>query len=171
MTGTGMSARRIAAIAVAGAITVGGLLTLTGDAVVTAQGTTPTAATRINLTQQDLEFILAQIQIAEAHPSGTDTLCTDPNAALDPTLCVNLIPNTLVPFGLRQTNGANNNVTPGNAAFGAADRVFPRLSPRRGGWRPTACSSIPTAPARRTSATPRRTPRTTARWWTASRAS
>src|SRR5262245_52995605 len=61
----------------------------------------------------DLEFILAQIQIAEANAAGTPL--------------IDLLPNVEVPFGLRTVTGEFNNLVPGQSDFGAADANFPRL--------------------------------------------
>ncbi len=63
--------------------------------------------------RSDLDFILQQILIAEAHAAGAD-----------PTT---LIPNAFVPWGLRTVDGSFNNLTPGNEQLGAADQLFPRL--------------------------------------------
>ena len=64
-------------------------------------------------TKSDLEYILQQILIAEAHAAGTPL--TD------------LLPNTEVPFGLRTVDGSFNNLIEGRSLFGAADTLFPRL--------------------------------------------
>ncbi len=64
----------------------------------------------------DLDFILRQIKISEAHPQG-DVL--GPNAATD-------VISPLLPEGLRTVTGIYNNLVPGREGFGAADRVFPR---------------------------------------------
>src|SRR5262245_2532995 len=61
----------------------------------------------------DLEFILAQIEIAEANAAGTPL--------------IDLLPNVEVPFGLRTVTGEFNNLVPGQSDFGAADGTFPRL--------------------------------------------
>ncbi|WPC06763.1 peroxidase family protein [Pseudomonas benzenivorans] len=61
----------------------------------------------------DLEFILQQILISEAHAAGADLR--------------DLIPNTEVAFGLRTVDGSYNNLIEGRSLFGAADTVFPRL--------------------------------------------
>ncbi|WP_439888876.1 peroxidase family protein [Pseudomonas sp. MBLB4123] len=66
-----------------------------------------------NFIKSDLEFILQQILIAEANANGEDLL--------------SLLPNTLVPFGLRTVDGSNNNLITGQTEFGAADNLFPRM--------------------------------------------
>ncbi|HXE67920.1 MAG TPA: hypothetical protein VN523_01105, partial [Hyphomicrobiaceae bacterium] len=64
--------------------------------------------------KSDLEFILQQIMIAEQHADGADLL--------------SLLPNSLVPFGLRTVDGSFNNLVPGQSEFGSADNLFPRLT-------------------------------------------
>src|SRR3989442_10179148 len=66
------------------------------------------------LIKSDLEFILQQIQIAEAHAAGADL--------------TTLIPNVQVPFGLRTVDGTFNNLVLGQNEFGSADTIFPRLA-------------------------------------------
>ncbi|MDM8350763.1 peroxidase family protein, partial [Pseudomonas sp. sp1636] len=66
-----------------------------------------------NFIKSDLEFILQQILIAEAHAAGADLL--------------DLLPNTEVGFGLRTVDGSFNNLIEGRNLFGAADTLFPRL--------------------------------------------
>jgi Ca2+-binding RTX toxin-like protein len=68
----------------------------------------------VDFIKSDLEFILSQILIAEAHASGTDLR--------------SLLPNVQVPFGLRTVDGSYNNLVEGQTDFGAADTVFPRLT-------------------------------------------
>ncbi len=122
-------ARRVTGALLATTMVAGGLLTVLGGTTpASAQSQLPAVPVRINLTQQDLEFILAQIQIAEAHPFGNDTLCTDPAFLTNPLVCNNSVPNKVVPFGIRQTDGRNNNLVPGQGDFGAVDRAFPRIT-------------------------------------------
>jgi len=66
------------------------------------------------LIKSDLEFILEQIQLAEAHAAGADL--------------TTLMPNVQVPFGLRTVDGTFNHLVLGQSEFGAADTVFPRLT-------------------------------------------
>ncbi|WP_079202276.1 peroxidase family protein [Pseudomonas sp. CC6-YY-74] len=66
-----------------------------------------------NFIKSDLEFILQQILIAEAHAAGTPL--------------IDLLPNTEVGFGLRTVDGSFNNLIDGRTDFGAADTLFPRL--------------------------------------------
>ncbi|WP_130904697.1 peroxidase family protein [Pseudomonas sp. Sample_22] len=66
-----------------------------------------------NFNKSDLEFILKQIFIAEAHAAGTSLS--------------DLLPNSQVPFGLRTVDGSYNNLVAGQTEFGAADNSFLRL--------------------------------------------
>ncbi|WP_077525000.1 peroxidase family protein, partial [Metapseudomonas resinovorans] len=63
--------------------------------------------------KSDLEFILQQILIAEAHAAGEDLSL--------------LLPNSQVPWGLRTVDGSFNHLVLGQTEFGAADNLFPRL--------------------------------------------
>ena len=73
----------------------------------------------INLVRSDLDFILKQIKIAEAHAAGVPL--TD------------LIPNVRLAYGLRAVDGSENNLLVDKSQhinqteFGAADNTFPRL--------------------------------------------
>ncbi|MFE6967569.1 cell wall-binding repeat-containing protein [Agromyces sp. NPDC057679] len=80
------------------------------------------------LTQNDLEFILRQIQISESHAAGNPLRCastTDQSGK-----CVNGDARTL---GVRTVDGSENNLLAGRSEFGAADNPFPRLLPAE--WR------------------------------------
>ncbi|AYC33300.1 heme peroxidase [Pseudomonas cavernae] len=63
--------------------------------------------------KSDLEFILQQIFIAEANATGTPLS--------------ELLPNSVVPFGLRTVDGSFNNLLQGQDGFGSADILFPSL--------------------------------------------
>ncbi|HEY7643887.1 MAG TPA: hypothetical protein VH858_02515, partial [Hyphomicrobiales bacterium] len=65
--------------------------------------------------RSDLEFILAQIKIAEQHAAGIPL--------------AEILPNVQVPYGLRTVSGEFNNLVAGQDQFGAADNLFPRLLP------------------------------------------
>src|SRR4029077_16430940 len=67
----------------------------------------------VTLIQSDLQFILDQILISEAHANGADLN--------------DLLPNVFVPWGLRTVDGSYNNLVPGQQFFGAADQPFPTL--------------------------------------------
>lgn len=80
------------------------------------------------LNQNDLEFILRQIQISEAHaadeldPSNYTLLCA---SAQDATgTCV---PDVARPAGVRTVDGSYNNLRVNQAHYGSADNAFPRL--------------------------------------------
>ncbi len=86
-----------------------------------------------NFNKSDLEFILKQIFIAEAHADGASL--------------ADGCPNSQVPFGLRTVDGSYNNLVAGQSEFGAADNSFLRLlrcpvsrrpMPRRECGRPAA---------------------------------
>ncbi len=64
--------------------------------------------------KSDLQFILDQILISEAHAAGTP-------------LQAQIIDTTL-PFGMRTVDGSDNNLLPGQSHFGQADTVFPRVT-------------------------------------------
>jgi len=69
----------------------------------------------VTMIRSDLDFILAQIKIAEAEVRGEQVLGT-------------LIPNPELPWGLRHVDGSNNNLYTGQDRFGAADNAFPRAT-------------------------------------------
>src|SRR4051812_8553728 len=69
------------------------------------------------ISAEDLRFIYEQIQVAQEHAAGHELLGTGPFQVSDPQL----------PRGLRTVDGSFNNLVPGQNAFGAADRLFPRL--------------------------------------------
>ncbi|MBI2590734.1 MAG: DUF5011 domain-containing protein [Candidatus Blackburnbacteria bacterium] len=68
----------------------------------------------LTLIRSDLQFILDQIKIAEAHAQGA--------------FLSGLIPKDVLPWGLRTVDGTFNNIVSNQSEFGAADRVFPRLT-------------------------------------------
>ena len=83
----------------------------------------------VSLVKHDLEFILKQIKIAEAHAAGGDLRKLvaeagglDPNAATTPTQAF------LLPYGLRTVDGTYNNLVEGRETWGAADQPFPEMS-------------------------------------------
>ncbi|TFB71019.1 heme peroxidase [Cryobacterium sp. Hz9] len=78
------------------------------------------------VTPSDLAYILKQIKIAETHVANT-TSATGPCGALVGT-GPNQIASPLLSLGLRTVDGSCNNLQPGQAQFGAADQVFPRLA-------------------------------------------
>lgn len=68
----------------------------------------------VTMIRSDLDFILAQIKIAEADAANIDIVATG------------LVPNVEIPWGLRRVDGSNNNLIPGQEHFGSADQPFPR---------------------------------------------
>ncbi|MEG0820057.1 MAG: hypothetical protein RSG56_11480, partial [Brevundimonas sp.] len=94
----------------------------------------------VALVQHDLEFILKQIKIAEAHANGTPLteirldaagrVITDrawyTSASFDPSFVL-AIPDPKTPFGLRTVDGSYNNLVEGREHWGAADQPMPRL--------------------------------------------
>ncbi|WP_304363992.1 peroxidase family protein [Paracoccus albicereus] len=68
----------------------------------------------VTLIRHDLEFILEQIKIAEAHSAGTPL--TD------------LVDSPLFPYGLRTVDGSMNNLVEGREQWGAAGEPFARLT-------------------------------------------
>jgi len=85
----------------------------------------------VSVNQADLQFILAQIKIAEAHsatrtpdnPCGT--LVARPGDGIPD---VDQVPDVLTSFGLRTVDGSCNNLKTGNEKWAASDQVFPRLT-------------------------------------------
>lgn len=77
----------------------------------------------VKLVKHDLEFILAQIRIAEAHAAGGDlrqlVAGYNGNDGFDQA--------HLLPYGLRTVDGSYNNLLPGRENWGAADQSFPGL--------------------------------------------
>ncbi len=67
----------------------------------------------VQFIRTDLDFILEQIKISEAHAAGGDLKT--------------LLPNPLLPWGLRTVDGTYNNLITGQEHFGAADTPFPYM--------------------------------------------
>ena len=65
----------------------------------------------MKLVKHDLQFILDQILLADAHIAGGNLL--------------DLVGSTLLPYGLRTVDGTYNNLTPGLENYAAADRPMP----------------------------------------------
>ena len=94
--------------------------------------------------RSDLEFILEQIKIAEAHAAGTPLFGP-----------AGLFRLTTSRLGLRTVDGTYNNLLPGQEQWGAADIPFPE--PLGTDFRPaTAQWWTSTARARRLPSRPRR---------------
>lgn len=82
----------------------------------------------VKLNQHDLEFILKQIKIAEAHASGIPLteirVDADGNYGSVGTLAIS---QPHLPYGLRTVDGTYNNILPGRELWGAADQTMPRM--------------------------------------------
>ncbi|MGO4622514.1 peroxidase family protein, partial [Ensifer sp. 2TAB8] len=75
----------------------------------------------VKLNRNDLDFILKQIKIAEAHTAAIDG-GADPRAAL-----AELVSNPLLPYGLRTVDGSFNNFQPNMTHLGSSDQTMVRL--------------------------------------------
>ena len=87
-------------------------------------------AVKLNLA--DLEFILRQIKISEAHAAGTalTDIHVDSAGNVVPVGTPGALPaisDPHLPYGLRTVDGRDNNIVPGRETWGAADEVMPRL--------------------------------------------
>ena len=74
------------------------------------------------LDAEDLRFIYHQIEVAQDHAAGGVLLGPGPNQVQ-----LNGRPDPLLPIGLRTVDGSFNNLVAGQAKFGSADQIFPRL--------------------------------------------
>lgn len=89
----------------------------------------------VKLNISDLDFILRQIKISEAHAAGTalTDIYVDAAGNVVPQGtpgAVQAISDPHLPFGVRTVDGTYNNIVPGRETWGAADQVMPRyLSP------------------------------------------
>ena len=81
----------------------------------------------VSYIRSDLDFILAQIKIAEAH----SRYLADPNDPLGKPLfgANGSVPAYNISFGLRTVDGSYNHLLPGQEKWGAADQPFPELVP------------------------------------------
>lgn len=75
----------------------------------------------VKLNRNDLDFILKQIKIAEAHTAAIDG-GADPRVAL-----AELVSNPLLPYGLRTVDGSFNNFQPNMTHLGSSDQTMVRL--------------------------------------------
>ncbi|KQY26700.1 peroxidase family protein [Rhizobium sp. Root482] len=82
----------------------------------------------VKLNVHDLEFILKQIKIAEAHASGIplNEIRVDENGVYG-TEGMLAISQPHLPYGLRTVDGSYNNIIPGRELWGAADQTMPRM--------------------------------------------
>jgi Ca2+-binding RTX toxin-like protein len=89
------------------------------SAAVILSGAATSQAGAVTLIRSDLDFMLQQIKISENHAAGGELSGPGPLQ----------VSNPLFPYGVRTVDGRDNNLVPGRSGFGAADRIFSRLSP------------------------------------------
>lgn len=84
----------------------------------------------VSLVKHDLDFILKQIKIAEAHAGGTplDQIRVNASGNVVQSGGTLAISQPLSPYGLRTVNGSFNNLTEGRDQWGAADQPFTRVT-------------------------------------------
>lgn len=78
------------------------------------------------VTAADLAFILKQIQISEAHVASTTSATGPCGALIGPG--PDRVPDALTSYGLRTVDGSCNNPLEHRETYGAADRLFPRMT-------------------------------------------
>ena len=85
----------------------------------------------VNLVKHDLDFILKQIKIAEAHAAGGDLATLVGQAGLAAgTVGTGALQPELLPYGLRTVDGSYNNLVDGRETWGASGKPFePLVSP------------------------------------------
>ncbi|SDS43299.1 peroxidase family protein [Microterricola viridarii] len=117
--------RLVIAVIATVAVALGGSITQNAlPAQAVATDTNPS----FRIVEEDLAFILRQIQIAEAHAAGGALLCDEIT-----DVSGKCVPSPALPMGLRTVDGSFNNLVAGQQDYGAADRVFPQLLPQE--WR------------------------------------
>lgn len=90
-------------------------------------GQSPGEKQMVHLVKHDLEFILKQIKIAEAHSAAVENITGEKTADQIGDALRDLVDNPLLPYGLRTVDGAYNNLIPGHEWSGSADQIMPRL--------------------------------------------
>ena len=86
----------------------------------------------VSYIRSDLDFILAQIKIAEAHSRyivNPNDLTAQPLYGVGLAGQLGSVPAYNVAFGLRTVDGSNNHLLPGQENWGASDQPFPELVP------------------------------------------
>ncbi|WP_309137374.1 peroxidase family protein [Pseudomonas sp. LS44] len=80
----------------------------------------------LTVNQADLQYILKQIEIAEAHSAF---MAANPNATLaeQSEFLRTMVESPLLPEGLRTVNGSLNSLVPGQELYGSADQLMRRL--------------------------------------------
>ena len=112
------------------ALAAGGLLTGTATAAPVPDG----VPGGFQLVEEDLRFILRQIKIAEASPTGRPVVGPGDGQ----------VTSRLSGEGLRTVTGIHNNLYDGQETFGAADTVFPRRLPTAFRAGEPVCAGPPT---------------------------
>ncbi|KQT09615.1 peroxidase family protein [Ramlibacter sp. Leaf400] len=87
-----------------------------------------TYTTAFSVNRADLDFILKQIKIAEATSIGYTSTPKTIVQAIQEAYGVSVGDAAMLPYGLRTVDGSDNNLLPGQADYGAADTLFPRLT-------------------------------------------
>lgn len=82
----------------------------------------------VHLIRHDLEFILRQIEIAEAHSAAVEDIAGGNAVSQIGDELRNLVDSPLLPAGLRTVDGSYNNIVPGREKWGASGEPFVRLS-------------------------------------------
>ncbi|MBL0936738.1 MAG: heme peroxidase, partial [Rhizobiaceae bacterium] len=82
----------------------------------------------VTLVRHDLEFILKQIKIAEAHSDAIEQLHGQGVVGEIGDELRELVESPLLPDGLRTVDGSFNNLVPGREKWGASGEPFPRLT-------------------------------------------
>jgi len=85
-------------------------------------------ATSFTVNQADLAFMLKQIKLAEMTSAAYTPTPTTILQAIMTTYGVSAADAAILPFGLRTVDGSFNNLLASQAALGAADTLFPRLT-------------------------------------------
>lgn len=119
---------RIVAAAAGLATALTGLATVGATAANAATETAETTSFYVNA--NDLDFILRQIHIAEAHDQRTKNPAAQPGRLLCDTptdRTGKCVPDAKLPLGLRTVDGSYNNLVNGRTHWGSADEPFERL--------------------------------------------
>ena len=85
-------------------------------------------STSFNVNQNDLEFILKQIKIAEATSAAYSAAPKTQTQAIMDAYGVTPAVAQQLPYGLRTVDGTYNSLIAGQSELGAADTLFPRLT-------------------------------------------
>ncbi|WP_299167676.1 peroxidase family protein [uncultured Arthrobacter sp.] len=129
------TSEKLTALAVGSAVVLSGIV-LPGQVALAA----PPPGQDFNVTTGDLEFILKQIKISEAHAEDVVTVDQNSSPLCNPGNVFNAeeqthydadgdpcVGNVLSPFGLRTVDGRWNNLMPNQDGWGSGSQTFPRL--------------------------------------------